>query len=107
QDVQPLPPSADADLEPLSGQQPAVENYLQPVQRMHAVEEVAPPAIAWNLLLVLLILLDKLLLLVQVGLEQESTCLVEGAAQTHQQLAHAAEGEPSTEGRLDPIAHLG
>jgi hypothetical protein len=31
---------------------------------------------------------------------------VEGAAQTHQQFAHAARGEPSTEGRLDPLADL-
>jgi hypothetical protein len=49
---------------------------------------------------------DELLLLVGVGLEQEGTDLVEGTTEAFEQLAHAAGGEPSTERRLDPVAHL-
>src|SRR5262249_28238354 len=105
--VQPLAAPADADLETLPCQQPAVGHHLQPVQRVHAVDEMAAPAVAARLLLVLLVVGDGLLLLVLVGLEEGGAGLVEGAAQPHQQLAHAAGGEPSTEGRLDPLAHLG
>src|SRR3954470_23358881 len=73
---------------------------------MHPVDEIASPALALNLLLVLLVFGHELLLLAVVGLEEEGAGLVEGAPQTHQQLAHAGCREPSTEGSLDPVANL-
>src|SRR5262249_2342095 len=72
-----------------------------------AVEEVAPPAFGLSLPLVLLVLGDELLLLLPIGLEEEGAGLVERAAGSLEQLAHAAWGVPSTEGLLGPIAHLG
>src|SRR5262249_30652764 len=90
----------------LPAKQPAVEHHLQPIQRMHAVDEVAAPVARWRLLLVLLVLGDELLLLGAVGLEQEGAGLVEGAAQAFEQLAHASRGELPTEVLLDPVAHL-
>src|SRR5262249_45753043 len=54
----------------------------------------------------LLIVFQELLLLVRVGLEEEATDPVEGTTQPMEQFAQAAWGEPSTEGRLDPVAHL-
>jgi hypothetical protein len=107
QDVQSLSAPADADLEALSRQQPAAEQHFQAVQRMHAVEEIATPALSLCALLVLVVLLEEGLLLVGIGLEEEAADLMKGAAQAMQQFAHAAWGEPSTEGFLDPVARLG
>jgi hypothetical protein len=73
---------------------------------MNAVEEVATPALGLRGLLVLLIVFQELLLPVRISLEEEATDPVEGAAQPMEQFAHAARGEPSTEGRLDPVAYL-
>ena len=101
-----LRPPADADLEALPGQQPAVEHHLHAVQRMNPIDEVAPPAFGPRLLSVLFIVPKELLLLVRISLEEEATDPVEGAAQPMEQFAHAARGEPSTEGRLDPVARL-
>src|SRR5437762_2500295 len=72
----------------------------------HPVDEIASPAFALNLLLVLLVIGHELLLFAMVGLEEEGAGLVEGAAQTHQQFPHAGWREPSTEGFLDPVTHL-
>jgi hypothetical protein len=55
----------------------------------------------------LVVLLDKRLLLVGIGLEEEAADLMKGAAQALQQFAHAAWGAPSTEGLLDPVARWG
>src|SRR5262249_61772969 len=107
QEVRPPPPPPDTDLEPLPRQQPAVEGRLQPVQRVDAVEEVAAPAPAGDRRLIPLVVGDERLLLGPVGLEEEGAGLVEGAAQPLEEVAHAARGEPSTEGLRDPLAHLG
>src|ERR1700744_3075604 len=100
QDIQPLAAPADAHLEALPHQQPAAEQHFQTVQRMHAVEEITPPAFRLRGLLVRLVLLDELLLLVRIGLEEEAADLMKGTAQTLEEFAHAAFREPSTEGLL-------
>jgi hypothetical protein len=48
---------------------------------MHAIEEVATPALGPRGLLVLLIVFQELLLLVRIGLEEETADLMKGAAQ--------------------------
>src|SRR5579859_2221597 len=107
EDVQSLAATADTDLEALAYQQPAVEHHFQPIERMDSVHEIAAIAFVVSLLLVLLVFGDELLLLFLIGLEEEGAGLVEGAAQPHQQFAHATDREPSTEGGLDPRTHLG
>src|SRR5262249_26083348 len=103
---QPPAASAHTDLQALADHQPATEQYLQSVHGMSPVQEVAPPAFGPCCLSVLFIGLKELLLLVRISLEEEAADPVEGAAQPMEQFAHAAWGEPSTEGRLDPVAHL-
>src|SRR5262249_35570984 len=104
QDVQTLASATDADLESLSGQQPAVENHLHPVHRMYAIEEVASPGLLPDCGFVFLVLGDELLLFVLVSLEEEGTDLVEGAAKASKQFTHATFRELPTEVLLDPVA---
>src|SRR5262249_26956840 len=106
QDVQRLAAPADAHLEPLPGQQPAGKHHLQPVKRVNPIDEIASPAVAADLALVLLIFGDELFLLFLIGLEEEAAHLVERATQALEQFAHAAGRKPSTEGLLDPLAGL-
>src|SRR5262249_14132707 len=74
---------------------------------MHPVDEIPPPTLRFNLLLVLLVVLDELFLLVAFGLEEEAGGLVEGAAQPHQEFAGAGEGEGLVEGVREEGLRLG
>src|SRR5262245_41474876 len=73
---------------------------------MHSVEKIAPPPLGLCLPFVLFVVLQELLLLIRIGLEEEATYLVKGAAQAMEEFAHTAPAKPSTEGFLDPVAHL-
>src|SRR5262249_36362729 len=73
---------------------------------MDPIEKIAAPTIALHFQFVLFVVLQELLLLIRVRLEEEATDLMKGATQPMQELAHAAFGGPSTEGLLDPVAHL-
>jgi len=74
---------------------------------VHAVDEVAAPAVGLDLGLVLLVVLDELLLLVAFGLEEETADLVEGKAQTVEQFPGAAGREGLAEGVADEGLGLG
>ena len=66
-------------VEASDGQQPAAKQHVQAVQRMHAVEEIATPALGWCRLLVLVVFLEERLLLVDISLEEEAADLRKGA----------------------------
>ncbi len=74
---------------------------------MHAIKEITPTPFGWRCCLLLFITVQKLLLFVGIGLEQEARNLMKGATQAFEQFAHAAEREPSPEGFLDPRTRLG
>ena len=108
QDIQPLAAAADAYLEPLPDQQPAAKQHFQAIQRMDAVEEIAPTSLrpAWSACLVRRPARNSCCLSGS-ALKRKPADLVKGATQAFEQFTHAAEREPSPEGFLDPLTGLG
>src|SRR4051794_17802054 len=105
EDVQPLPSVAHAYIEPLPDQQPAGIEQVQAPDRVAGVHEV-PPGRRPRLPLVPPILPHELLLLLDIGLPEETRDLVVAGPDPVEQLLDARGRVGHTEGVVDPGADL-
>ena len=109
QDVQPLATATHAHQQPLSHQQPAGKHQGKAPDGVAGVHEIPPGVsclLAAGIGLLPLVLLDERLLLVWVGLPQETSHLVVTDANPFQHVLDAAGRIADAEGLLNPVADL-
>src|SRR5512135_2783471 len=105
EDVQPLAPVADTDVEALPDQQPARVEQPQPPDGMAGIDEI-PPGGRTRLAAMPPILADERLLLLPVGLPEEAADLVVTGPDATQQRLDPALGVADLERLLDPGGDL-
>jgi hypothetical protein len=105
EDVQPLAPVADTDVEALPDQQPARVEQPQSPDGMAGIDEI-PPGGRTRLAAMPPILADERLLLLPVGLPEEAADLVVTGPDATQQRLDPALGVADLERLLDPVGDL-